>query len=69
MSLAFFTPSWNILSSTWGFFSWAFSSSLKRSARRAAAPLSEWSASSSPRPDLALGAGSWAMTASSAASI
>src|SRR6476661_8241011 len=64
MSLAFFTPSWNIRSSTWAFFPWAFISSWKRSARRAAAPLSEARASSRPTPDLALGAGSWAITAS-----
>src|SRR5512144_2789803 len=69
MSLAFFIPSWNILSSTWGFFSWAFSSSLKRSARRAAAPLSEASASSRPTPDLGRGGPSWAITASSAGSM
>jgi hypothetical protein len=55
--------------STCGFFSCALSSSLKRSARRAWAPFSEASASSSPSPDFARGAGSCAMTASSAGSI
>src|SRR5690242_9612115 len=69
MSLAFFMPSWNMRSSTCAFLPWAFSSSWKRSARRAAAPLSEASASSRPTPDLGLGAGSWAITASSAGSM
>src|ERR1700704_4286098 len=69
MSLAFFIPSLNILSRICGFFSWALSSSLKRSARRASAPFSEASASSRPRPDFARGAGSCAMTASSAGSM
>src|SRR5262245_18124392 len=69
MSLAFFIPSWNILSRTCGFFSWAFSSSLNRSARRAAAPLSELNASSSPIPDFGRGGASWAITASRVGSI
>src|SRR5215470_1622501 len=69
MSLAFFIPSLNILSRTCGFFSWAFSSSWNRSARRAAAPLSELRASSSPMPDLGLGGASWAITASTLGSI
>src|SRR5258706_6687920 len=69
MSLAFFIPSLNILSRTCGFFSCAFSSSLKRSARRASAPFSEARASSSPSPDFARGAAWCAMTASSAGSM
>src|SRR5262245_38121880 len=68
-SLAFLSPSSNFRCSTCGFFCSALICSLNSSSRRAAAPLSEDSASLRPSPDRCRGGASWATTASSAGSM